>query len=91
MALGPTTVCVRKKSVYFCDGFVDFLVSLQPLAVVLPSCASLLSAHNSLRGGAVLVSLSTITSQRCAIINKRTHRSPSHLEPLAVGHQHCHG
>ena len=39
----------------------------------------------------MFVSLSNITPQHCAIINKRTHRTPSHLEPLAVGHQHCHG
>ncbi len=42
-------VCVRKKIVYFCDGFVDLLVSLQPLAVVLRLLA--LSAQLAARSG----------------------------------------
>ena len=76
--------CVRKKEdCVFLRRMSDLLVSLQPLAVVLRLrlLRALLSAHNSLRGAAVVISLSNITPQRGAIINKRLFAPADHLEP----------
>ena len=78
LALGPT-VCVRKKIVYICDGFVDLLVSLQPLAVVLRLLRLLaLGAQLAARRGgarfAVYYHVAALRDQ-----NKRP------IAPLAVG------